>query len=252
MRRIAARGRIDYFQRFYRDVQLDKATKVTLMHRQGTLLARFPPADDALGKHFPPLDQLLASRAAGQSSTTRMVSPVDGVERFVALREVPDYPMVVLVSRDTDVALAPWREQAMGTAARTLALGALAAFLLGLLTRQLVRLRAASASLEASKERFAAAVAGSDDGNLDWDMLTRRVCSARAREILGYHRPRETDASEWFQSLRIIPTIRRACRIDAGAPEGRHRRTRSSIAATAGRQLALGTRAWALCARRGR
>lgn len=26
---IAARGRIDYFQQFYQDVQLDKATKVT-------------------------------------------------------------------------------------------------------------------------------------------------------------------------------------------------------------------------------
>ncbi|MGZ8993234.1 MAG: PAS domain-containing protein [Burkholderiaceae bacterium] len=204
---IAARGRIDYFQRFYRDVQLDKATKVTLMHRQGTLLARFPPADDALGKHFPPLDQLLAPRSAGQSSTMRMVSPVDGVERFVALRDVPDYPMIVLVSRDTDVALAPWREQALGTAARTLALGALAAFLLALLTRQLWRLRAASASLEASKERFAAAVAGSDDGIWDWDMQTRRVfASARAREILGLPPgPEKTDAGEWFASLRIHP-----------------------------------------------
>ena len=204
---IAARGRIDYFQQFYRDVQLDEATKVTLIHRQGTLLARYPPADSVLGKHFPPLDQLLASRAAGQASTMQMVSPVDGVERFVALTEVPDYPMIVLVSRDTAVALAPWREQALGTAARTLALGALAALLLALLTRQLSRLRAASASLEASKERFAAAVAGSDDGIWDWDMQTRSVfASARAREILGVlPGPEKNDAGEWFASLRIHP-----------------------------------------------
>ena len=148
---IGARGRIDYFQDFYRDVQLDKATKVTLMHRDGTLLARFPPVEAALGKQFPPLDQLLASRAGGRSATIRMDSPIDGVERFVALTEVPAYSMIVLVSRDTSVALAVWREQAVGTAVRTLVLGTLAALLLTLLMRKLARLRAASASLEASK-----------------------------------------------------------------------------------------------------
>ena len=183
---IAARGRIDYFQDFYRDVQLDKATKVTLMHRDGTLLARYPPAEAALGKHFPPLDLLLAERAAGRAAPMRMVSPIDGVERYVALTEVPSYSMIVLVSRDASVALAAWREQAIGTAVRTLALGALAALLLMLLMRKLARLRAASASLEASKERFAAAVAGSDDGIWDWDVRAKRVfVSARAREILG-------------------------------------------------------------------
>ena len=115
-----------------------------------------------------------------------MVSPVDGVERFVALTEVPAYSMIVLVSRDASVALAAWREQAVGTAVRTLVLGALAALLLTLLMRKLARLRAASASLEASKERFAAAVAGSDDGIWDWDVQAKRVfASARAREILG-------------------------------------------------------------------
>ena len=71
-----------------------------------------------------------ARRAAGfarcmaDRQLLRMVSPIDGVERFVALTEVPEYSMVVLVTRDAAAALAPWREQAIGTAARTLALGA--------------------------------------------------------------------------------------------------------------------------------
>jgi len=75
------------------------------------------------------------------------------------------------------------------------------------LTRQLSRLRATGASLAASKERFAAAVAGSDDGIWDWDMQTRRVfASARAREILGFTPgPEKNDAAEWFAGLRIHP-----------------------------------------------
>ena len=136
-----------------------------------------------------------------------MTSPVDGVERYVALTEVPGYSIIVLVSRDASVALAAWREQAVGTAVRTLVLGALAALLLTLLMRKLARLRAASASLEASKERFAAAVAGSDDGIWDWDVRAKRVfASARAREILGMPPgPEKNDASEWFASLRFHP-----------------------------------------------
>ncbi|HVG04631.1 MAG TPA: PAS domain-containing protein, partial [Burkholderiaceae bacterium] len=213
---IAARGRIDYFQQFYRDVQLDKATKVTLMHRDGTLLARFPPAESALGKHFPPLGELLAARAAGAPAPMRMVSPVDSVERFVALTAVPDYPMIVLVSRDASVALAAWREQAVGTAVRTTVLATLAALLLTLLMRKLARLRAASASLEASKERFAAAVAGSDDGIWDWDVQAKRVfASARAREILGLPPgPEKNEAEHWFASIRFHPDDR-ARRIEA-------------------------------------
>ena len=206
---VAARGRIDYFQQFYADALLGRGTKVTLMHRNGTLLARYPPMESALGKNYPPLDQLLASRAQSRAPL-RMVSPIDGVERFVALREVPEYPMVVLVTRDTAAALAPWREQAIGTAVRTLALAGLAALLLALVMRQLSRLRATSASLEASKERFAAAVAGSDDGIWDWHIQARQVfASARTREIFGLPPgPEKNDADEWFASLRFHPDDR--------------------------------------------
>ena len=207
---VAARGSIDYFQRFYRDVQLDKGTKVTLMHSNGTLVARYPPMDSALGKKFPPLADLLASRAAGRSAPLRMVSPIDGVERFVALQEVPEYSLIVLVTRDTTAALAPWREQAIGTAVRTLVLAGLAALLLALVMRQLGRLRATSASLEASKERFAAAVAGSDDGIWDWHIQAGQVfASARTREIFGLPPgPEKNDADEWFASLRFHPDDR--------------------------------------------
>ena len=97
---IGARGRIDYLQQFYHDVHLDPGTKVTLMHRNATLLARDPPIDVALGQYFPLFDKMLAERSQGKPATTRTVSPIDGVERFGAFRAVPDYPLEVLVTRD--------------------------------------------------------------------------------------------------------------------------------------------------------
>jgi PAS domain S-box-containing protein len=207
---VGARGRIDYIQQFYRDVHVEPGTKITLMHRNSTMLARYPPVDAAMGQHFPLFDALLELRAQGKASPTRTVSPVDGIERFGAIHSVPDYPLEVLVTRDTNVALAPWRAMAWGTAARTIVLAALAAFLIALLMRQLIRLSKVRDSLNASNERFALAVAGSNDGIWDWDQRTEKMfASARARELLGVPPgPEIVSSEEWFASLDLHPDDR--------------------------------------------
>jgi PAS domain S-box-containing protein len=204
---IGARGRVDYFQQFYRDVRLGPGTKVTLMHRNATLVARYPPVETALGQHFPLFETMLAMRAEGRRGPLKTVSPVDGVERFSTVQSVPGLPLEVLVTRDTKVALAAWREMAWGTVARTLVLAALAAILIALLMRQLARLAKVRDSLDASRERFALAVAGSNDGIWDWDQRTEKMfASARARELLGL--PSGLDvmpSNEWFASLHFHP-----------------------------------------------
>jgi PAS domain S-box-containing protein len=205
---IGARVRIQYFEDFYRNVQLEPGTKITLMHTNGTLMARHPPAEASFGQRFPLFDTMLAAAAAGRHGPMRTVSPVDGVERFATVRMVPDYPLAIIVSRDVAVALAPWRAQALGTAARTVALGALAALFMVLLMRKLARLEKAQASLRAIKERFSLAVAGSDDGIWDWDQKTNLVfASARAAELYGLPRGVEQvqPKDAWFSQLRVHP-----------------------------------------------
>ncbi len=236
---IAAGGRVQYFQDFYRDLRLESDTMITLAHRDGTLIARHPVADPTLlGRRFERLDRNLAaagdaqaqartrvdlaapgtsSAAAGGPPTalrqgplehpTRYRSPIDGVERFGMLRLVADYPLAVMVSRDASLVLAPWRAEATGTALRTLALGVLAMALLVLVRRQFNRLEGARASLEESRERFALAAAGSDEGIWDWDLAGDRMyASARTREIFGLAPgPDVQPRDEWFASLRVHP-----------------------------------------------
>ena len=204
---VAARGRTEYFEQFYRDIKLDPGTSVALMREDGTLLARYPVVESALGKRFPPSAQLLASSMTSTDAPLRVASPIDGIERFVVLRRVPDYPLVVVMTRDAAVALAPWRAQAIGAAARMLGLGILAALLLAVAVRQLKRLTEARESLEASRERFALAVAGSDEGIWLYDFTARQVfVSARARELSGLPPGPETQAmDEWFASLTLHP-----------------------------------------------
>jgi len=204
---VGGRGRVDYYQQFYKDIRLEPGTHATLLHRNGTLMARYPPAEEFLGKRFALLDEMLAAYAAGDTEPRRGLSPIDGVERFAAIAPVPDYPLVMVVTRDTQVALAGWREQAYGSALRTLALSVLASVLLVLAMRQFDRLNQARLSLEAAQERFALAVAGSDDGIWDWDRASGRIfASTRAREILGTPLlPLTEPADEWFSRIHAHP-----------------------------------------------
>src|SRR5262249_35237949 len=155
-------------------------------HTAGSLLARQPHADSAFGQRFADFPDQLARIGNAPGNAPRIVSPIDGVARYTAVRVATEYPLVVAVSRDVGVVLAPWRAQALGTALRTVALSGLAGCFLVLLIRKLARLQATQDKLAAMKERFALAVAGSDDGIWDWDQKTNRVfSSARTRELYG-------------------------------------------------------------------
>lgn len=183
---IGAAGRTEYFQRFYNETFPDPSTRIALVHREGWLLARHPPAEAMLGKPLDVVATLLPPGGEQVSTVARLPSPVDGVDHFVALRVVPDYPLVVAVSRDAAAALASWRSQALATALRTLALGAFAACLLWVALRQLDRAQASRTALEASEERYALAMTGTGEGHWLWDIPAGKVyISDKLAEIFG-------------------------------------------------------------------
>ncbi|MBL8350793.1 MAG: response regulator [Burkholderiaceae bacterium] len=207
---VGAPGRVEYFQNFYRDSYPDSATRIALAHRQGWLLARYPSAEGMLGRRLDVLDRLLPPGGPATSAVARLPSPVDGADHFVALQVVPDYPLVVAVSRDAGAALAPWRAQALTTTLRTLGLGALAAGLLWLALRQLARADAARRSLLVSEQRYALAMTGSDEGHWLWDIPAQQVyVSARLSELFGMAGGAQVlSAGEYFSRLPLHPDDR--------------------------------------------
>src|SRR6476469_9045218 len=74
---IGGRALVSYFQDFYRDIRVNPGTKVTLLHRNGPLLARYPPVESSLGKRFPTIEASLAARGASDAGPLRTRSPVD-------------------------------------------------------------------------------------------------------------------------------------------------------------------------------
>ena len=181
---VTAELRVDHFQNFYHDAFANTGTRVSLVHRDTTALARHPPDARLLGQKLPVVAALMAAASSGQT-TGRARSPVDGVDRLGDTREMPDYPLVVFTAFDAETVFAPWRDGAMRLAVRTLALAAFAALLLHLGWRQLARLDAAQQSLRESQERFELAVNGANAGIWDLDFATQSMfVSPRAQQVL--------------------------------------------------------------------
>ena len=101
-----------YFEEFYRAVELSENGSIILHLRDGTVLARYPHVDAAIGTSFadtPPFKDVLSHDIAG---TLLMESPIDGSIRVTAIRALHAFPLAVMVSVEQGKLLADWRKQA--------------------------------------------------------------------------------------------------------------------------------------------
>ncbi|MFL9825806.1 ATP-binding protein [Rhodoplanes sp. SY1] len=92
---------LDHFESLYRAVSLSEHDSMSLMTREGVLLMRHPRVP-LIGKTF-------AIRDGGERAyTERLVSPLDGQERVVAVRPLKSYPLVMVATTTKAHALAAW------------------------------------------------------------------------------------------------------------------------------------------------
>src|SRR5258708_35085817 len=80
-----------------------------MLHRDGTLLARYPHVESMIGQNFlkAPLFQKVLSKT--NQGTLRLISPVDGKDRLGSARLLNNFPIVVVATRTVSAALADWR-----------------------------------------------------------------------------------------------------------------------------------------------
>ncbi|MBR0660959.1 sensor histidine kinase [Neoroseomonas oryzicola] len=81
-----------------------------VMRRDGTYLARSDAAERALGEEAAAGRRLLIAAEGSGGGSFRDMSPIDGRDRFFALRPVPGTPLVVAAGVDATTALAPVRD----------------------------------------------------------------------------------------------------------------------------------------------
>jgi len=173
-----------HFDRFLASVSLGGDSAISLHHSDGTLLTRYPHADNLVGSNF---NRGEAAAAFRSNATLRLSSPVDGQDRLVSSRALASLPIVVVTATTREEALASWRKQTrlLISAAGVSAL--VTTLILSLIIWQIIRhYRATQERLRVDRERLRTAINNMSQGLLLFDAEARMViCNQRYLDMYG-------------------------------------------------------------------
>jgi len=98
------------FEKFFAPLVFGNDAVISLFHRDGTMIARYPHIDDLIGQNFSkgPFFEVLANADHGNA---RNKGVVDGRDRLGSVRQLSNFPIVVVATTSVSVALADWRGQ---------------------------------------------------------------------------------------------------------------------------------------------
>ena len=164
------------FELFFASLALSEGAAIAMLHKDGTMLARFPHVDELIGKKLPQAPLLQRILARGGQDTLRMESPIDGQDRLGSGAPLSHFPIVVIATATTASALADWREQTrFMVVAAALAALVITGILL-LIVRQInAQNREAQQKLEAERLKLDTALNNMTQGLLMYDASARIV-----------------------------------------------------------------------------
>ncbi len=158
-----------YFESFYQRLLVGSGV-TTLFLEDGTLLARTPADEQAMGRSFAGREPFHRPLPLGNPRLAWYESSIDGIARVAGYQRLESMPVVVLVALNRDEVMRLWRSHAAVTLAGGVILLALLALLEWLTRRNRRREEAARLRLEKTQRlealgRFAGGIAH-DCGNL--------------------------------------------------------------------------------------
>ncbi len=175
------------FEKFFASIALGNDATLSMIHHNGTLLARFPRDRMLSGENFGNGPLIQRALSEGGTISGIFTTPSEGEERLGAASALSGVPLVVLGSRSVAAALADWREQ-MRFLIGVGAISVLAiAVLLFLVVRRLsLEHRLSRQRLTLEKLRLDRAINNMTQGLLLFDSWERLVvCNQRYIEMYG-------------------------------------------------------------------
>ncbi|WP_439361787.1 bifunctional diguanylate cyclase/phosphodiesterase [Bradyrhizobium sp. DASA03007] len=175
------------FEKFFASVVLGEGASISMLHRDGTLLARYPLSSELMGRNFK-TGPFSHQRVFGLDHFAgRFVSPIDGDDRLISSRALPHFPILIMATMTRAAALADWREQIgiLISVAASSAL-AIAGVLIAIVRKLLEQHRLSRERLTLEKQRLDRAVNNMTQGLLLFDAERRLViCNQRYIEMYG-------------------------------------------------------------------
>jgi diguanylate cyclase (GGDEF)-like protein len=172
-----------YLEDIYVSIQSIHSLIFTLLKPDGTILFRHPDVKDSAGRQLSDqIDFLKAASTDGEAF--RVLAKTDSNVRFVSVRRVPEYPLMVDISVTESTALAGWREQSAIIGTGSAALLLCSVYLLIAITRQVRYLSLSEASLTQKSEQLDTALNNMSQGLTMFDEQKRLiVCNKQYAEM---------------------------------------------------------------------
>ena len=164
------------FEEFFGSVALGEDAAISMYHRDGTLLARYPHIDAMIGRNFESGEVHRQILSKSDHGTIRLTSPIDGMERLASARKLGTFPISIIATTTVSAALSDWRDQI-----RFLIVAAGLAVLV-ITTMLFLVVRKLSQQHQAEKQRLDTAINNMTQGLLLFDK-TQRLVVANQRYI---------------------------------------------------------------------
>jgi diguanylate cyclase (GGDEF)-like protein/PAS domain S-box-containing protein len=163
------------FERFFASVALGEGAAISMLHRDGTMLARHPHVESMIGQNFKSAP-LLATALGQGASSRRVQSPVDGQDRLGSAAQLSRFPIVIIASTTVSAALADWRAQTRFMVVAACLLVLVIVVLLFVIVRRLTEQhRESQQRLEQEKHRLDTALNNMTQGLVLYDAFARVV-----------------------------------------------------------------------------
>jgi diguanylate cyclase (GGDEF)-like protein len=143
-----------YFQNIYGAIQSVHSLLFTLLNPGGVILFRYPDDQSSTGRVLSNNAVWREARAKGDQGF-RVRGQADGNVRYVSIRPVPQYPLIVDVSVTESTSLAVWRQRAASIGVGSAVFLLFSIYLLRAIARQVRLLSESEASLAQKSQQLA-------------------------------------------------------------------------------------------------
>ena len=185
---IASRGvEPRHFEAFVGSLALDSGTAISMIHRDGTIIARYPQDDSVIGHNVGNTSAFQRALAVDGDISGRFTSARLSQDKVGAVKPLTHFPILIVATTSTSSALADWRAQTrlqFYAAALTVAVIIAMVFLI---VRQLRRQHAAAQHKLSEKTRYLdTAINNMTQGLLLFDAAGRLViCNRQYIDMFG-------------------------------------------------------------------
>ena len=165
-----------YFEDIYGAIQSVHSLLFTLLDPDGIILFRHPDGANAAGKELSNKANWLDTLSKGDGGF-RVFGQADGNIRYVSIRKVPEYPLIVDISVTEATTLAIWRQRAAAIGLGSAVFLLFSIYLLRAMTRQVRLLSNSEASLAQKSRQLDAALNNMSQGVAMFDGRQRLIIS---------------------------------------------------------------------------